>query len=524
MRTIVIMLMLVSSLSTLTNSANAQVSRTFPYDGVIADDEVYARSGPGKQYYPTSRFRKGDPVSVVRHDPGGWFMVEPPLGSFSWVRTEFVRRDGERGTVISETPVIAWVGTSFGDDHFVEQRRLQKGEEVEIIAEKTLKDERGEVAYLKIKPPKSHYRWVPGSKIVSADRTKQFAQTKRPDGDPFSDDSGSAGAVLDPNVAPVDLAQLEAIKESGRAEAGAENFGDGVPLPKEVAAKTPGSKARSRTDTNADTESPFAATKNKVSSAKDKAGTADRQQRLANIDKQLQEITQQDTRAWEFAEIEQELLELQSHSDTADAASRRLALLASYQKTKSVYDEVAQIMEQTNRRDAELASAQRAGQQFVPPTVVPEGQPLSTTQPVNVNRGPVPAQTPSIRPTQPGRTPAPAIRTRPTTPQPQSQPGTQLRTQPAAPNGKPAPQNSPTRNRFGGAGIIQRSSANIPNAPKHVLVHPNGRVLAFLQSDGVDLDQYVNESMGLEGERTFRPDLQSDLMVVRAAQPVKLKP
>ncbi len=499
MRTIVIMLMLVSSLNALVNSAAAQVSRSFPYDAAIVDDEVYARSGPGKQYYPTSRFRKGDPVSVVRQDPGGWFMIEPPLGSFSWVRTEFVRREGEQGTIISDTPVIAWVGTSFGDDHFVEQRRLQKGEEVEIVAEKILKDERGEVAYLKIKPPKGHYRWIPGAKAVSADKSKLLVQTKRPSGDPFSDDSDSTGAVRDPNVSPVDMAELEAIKDSGPAE----TFGDKVPQPKDVASKTPGSKTRPKS--GADTASPFG-------SADGKSGSSDRQQRLASIDRQLQEITQQDTKQWNFGDIEQELLELQSHDDTADAASRRLTQLGKYKRTKSVYDEVAQIMEQTNRRDAELASAQRVGQQFVPPTVVPEGQPQPGTQPVNVNRGQLPVQNPTVRPTQPGRAPAPAIRSRPTTPQPVS------------PTRQPLPQNAPARGRFGGAGVIQRSSANIPNAPKHVLVHPNGRVLAFLQGDGVDLDQYVNESMGLEGERTFRPELQTDLMIVRAAQPVKLKP
>ena len=500
MRTIVIALMLVSSLSTLVNSASAQVSRTFPYDAVIVDDEVYARSGPGKQYYPTSRFRKGDPVSVVRHDPGGWFMVEPPLGSFSWVRTEFVRRDGERGTIISDTPVIAWVGTSFGDDHFVEQRRLQKGEEVEIIAEKTLKDERGEVPYLKIKPPKGHYRWIPGAKIVSADKSKLLVQAKRPGGDPFSDDSDSPNAIRDPNVAPIDMAELEAIKEGTPAE----TFGDKKPPSKELATKSPGSKTRSKSD--ADNESPFGP-------SKAKAGSAERQQRLAAIDKQLQEMTQRETKDWNFGDIEQELLDLQSHEETADAASRRLAQLSKYKQQKSVYDEVAKIMEQTNRRDEELAAVQRAGQQFVPPTVVPEGQPQAGTQPVNVNRAPVPAQNPTVRPTQPGRTPAPAIRSRPAMPQ-----------QPLPQNRQPQPQSAPARGRFGGAGIIQRSSANIPNAPKHVLVHPNGRVLAFLQGDGVDLDKYVNESMGLEGERTFRPELQADLMVVRAAQPVKLKP
>jgi hypothetical protein len=204
-------------------------------------------------------------------------MIEPPLGSFSWVRTEFVRRDGEHGTIISNDPVIAWVGTTFGDDHFVEQRRLQKGEEVEIVAEKTLKDERGEVAYLKIKPPKGHYRWVPGAKIVSADKSKQFAQAKRSATDPFSDDSNSTGTVRDPNVAPVDLAELEAIKESRPPDA----FGDNVPQPKDVASKSLGSKARGKSD--ADTESPFGSPKE--NSPKEKVSSATSNKNCSNCNR-----------------------------------------------------------------------------------------------------------------------------------------------------------------------------------------------------------------------------------------------
>ncbi|HLQ45089.1 MAG TPA: SH3 domain-containing protein, partial [Planctomycetaceae bacterium] len=95
MRAIVIALMLVWSQTGFADSAAAQ-SRQFPYDALIADDDVYARSGPGQRYYPTSRFRKGEHVTVVRHDPGGWFMIEPPAGSFAWVRQEFVKRDGDR--------------------------------------------------------------------------------------------------------------------------------------------------------------------------------------------------------------------------------------------------------------------------------------------------------------------------------------------------------------------------------------------------------------------------------------------
>ena len=40
----------------------------------------------------------------------------------------------------------------------------------------------------------------------------------------------------------------------------------------------------------------------------------------------------------------------------------------------------------------------------------------------------------------------------------------------------------------------------------------------------MDLSKYVGESMGLEGNRYYRPDLKSDFMVVKSLQPVKLKP
>ena len=71
---------------------------------------------------------------------------------------------------------------------------------------------------------------------------------------------------------------------------------------------------------------------------------------------------------------------------------------------------------------------------------------------------------------------------------------------------------------------IKSRTPGEPGLPKHVLVHPNGQRLAYLQGEGVDLDKYLGESMGLEGERYFRKDLKSDYMVVKSLQPVKLKP
>jgi hypothetical protein len=84
------------------------------------------------------------------------------------------------------------------------------------------------------------------------------------------------------------------------------------------------------------------------------------------------------------------------------------------------------------------------------------------------------------------------------------------------------PQGSPP---LDGAGIIQRAAATSPNGPRHVLLAPNGRILAYLQAGGgVNLDAYVGRPMGIMGARAYRPELQTDLIVVRGIIPVRLTP
>ncbi|MBC7821760.1 MAG: hypothetical protein IAG10_33150 [Planctomycetaceae bacterium] len=475
MRTIVIAVMLVTSLAVLTDKATAQ-SQKFPYDAIIADDEVYARSGPGKpQYYATSRFRKGDHVTVISHDHGGWFKIEPPPGSFAWVRQELVARQGDRGVITGDSPVVAWVGTSFGDDHYVESRRLQPGEDVEILGEKSLRDERGEVAYLRIRSPKGHFRWILGSKIVTSERQLAAANARAREGNPFTSSKNSDDPARDPNVSRVDMASLDPNDE------GAANS-KSVPAPKEF--------ERRPAPTPKDLEEDVAGL-NPQTPAKTESGApssfvtmdASGQQRLAAIDEQMKAILQLNTRDWDFTAIEAELQALQAQESTSTGAARRIASLSKYKRIKSDYDDFASIMDRTNRRDAELAAAAQRGNQPAAPSRPATAPPL-----------------PNSRVAPPGRSSAPALPSR------------------------SAPNTAPTKGRFGGAGIIQRSGSNQPGVPKYVLQHPNGQRLAYLQGDGVDLAKYVGESMGLEGERFYRPDLKSDFMVVKALQPVKLKP
>ncbi len=56
-----------------------------PYTAYVNADDVYVRSGPGRNYYPTEKLQQGDTVEVYRHDPGGWLAIRPTPGSFTWV-------------------------------------------------------------------------------------------------------------------------------------------------------------------------------------------------------------------------------------------------------------------------------------------------------------------------------------------------------------------------------------------------------------------------------------------------------
>ncbi|RMG33488.1 MAG: hypothetical protein D6725_15540 [Planctomycetota bacterium] len=170
-----------------------------PFEARVARDTL-ARSGNGERFYVTNRLKEGDRVVVERVDPSGWGGIQPPPGSFSWIRSQYVQRQGNRGTV-TEDNVVVRVGSEFGDDHQVEQVRLSRGDVVEILGEQVLVSDGRRIPMLKIRPPKGELRWVPARDIVPlrpADRIKAAdasafdaasAAAPRPEGAPTQTDT-----------------------------------------------------------------------------------------------------------------------------------------------------------------------------------------------------------------------------------------------------------------------------------------------------------------------------------------------
>ena len=136
----------------------------FPYKACVTADDVYVRSGPGDNYYPTDKLKAGTEVEVYRHDPGGWFAIRPPKGSFSWVSSRHLQFDGNHLATVSGERVAARVGSRLSDLRDVIQVRLHNGEAVEVVEPRRNAQSGDETtaAWCKIAPPSGEFRWVSG--------------------------------------------------------------------------------------------------------------------------------------------------------------------------------------------------------------------------------------------------------------------------------------------------------------------------------------------------------------------------
>ena len=156
----------------------AVAAEQFPYTAYANSDDVYIRSGPGKNYYPTEKLRKGEAVEIYRHDPGGWYAIRPPQGSFCWVPADALKPKGDHLATVEKDRTMCFVGTRFSNAHDVHQVRLDKGEEVEILDIKQVGDGPNAQSWCQIAPPSGEFRWVFG-KFVDRDPPAGFRAPRR---------------------------------------------------------------------------------------------------------------------------------------------------------------------------------------------------------------------------------------------------------------------------------------------------------------------------------------------------------
>jgi hypothetical protein len=137
--------------------AGAQSTQpSFPFDGEITADDVYVRSGPGSNYYPTTKLYADDRVRVLG-EQFGWLKIAPPEGSFSFVDMSLVQRGEGTAATISEDNTRVRAGSSLSSHKREVQLLLKKGTPVTILGEAD--------GLYKITPPSEAVLWVSGQYV-----------------------------------------------------------------------------------------------------------------------------------------------------------------------------------------------------------------------------------------------------------------------------------------------------------------------------------------------------------------------
>lgn len=462
--------------SVFMSAATEAQSTDFPYEARVVAEETYARSGAGDAYYPTQRLPRESTVIVHRHDPGGWYCIEPPEGSFSWIPERFVKRLSDSEGEVTEDNVAAWVGSEFGDETSTFQRRMKAGEKVAILDQKQIDTTSGLQSMLKVLPPIRERRWIPGAAVVPVNENLRRKQNT----DPFKVPGNAKlqdGAIVTPDQAKKRTAMN----------------GNGV-----VDVPPPG---------------PSSQLQNLKSLRQE-------QQQLAEIDRRFREMILQDASRWELDAIENQYRSLQSasaHKPISGQIDMRYPAIERYRRRLVSLMEIKDVTTQTEMRDAQLLARHSqngfglpnsATASIGPESMAPQGEPMELAAAFDsfLNR--------DVSNIAANQQTAPSV----TSMTPESSPTAE---NPAAATSSVITPGSP-QNRFVGAGFVQKVGDGEAGAG-YVLIAPSGKILADLKPTGnVRLEDFVGQQVGVQGSRWSEKE-KRDIIEVSALESVRIR-
>ncbi|MCR9199512.1 MAG: SH3 domain-containing protein [Planctomycetaceae bacterium] len=461
--------------------------RQLPYQAEVIANETYARSGGGERYYPTMSLKRGDTVKVLRHDPGGWYMIEPPRGSFSWVPSRYVRGVNGATGEITDDNVAVFVGSAFGDETSVWQRNMRAGEKVTILGQQTLDTQSGPMQMYKIAPPKREFRWVKGSDIVPTDKSVREARDRNP------------------YEVPSEIAREQKRRPAVPTARSPEGF------------------------TTPDNTAPSFAPSRQLAKLK---RVREEQRALLELDQKFRFMITSPASEWDLDQLEQDYLNLQqklTHKPLSGQIDLRYPAIYRYRQRKAQIEEFNRLTSATEKRDSQLM-AQQYGMSS--PQLVQSTPPLYSSVPqlATGETGPVVGMG-SVMSAGPvigsNTTDGGTVSTDGTLSVPERSFGggssVPTITLPEVATGdNSTASNVPANSKYIGAGFLQRGAGE--NSNEYLLTSPSGKVLARVTPDkNVDMEKYVGTSVGLQGKRWFDPQVKTDRIEVSGLEPVRIR-
>jgi len=330
--------------------------QNFPYKAYVIDNDVYYRSGPGKNYYPTGKLQAGDQVEVYRHDPGGWYAIRPPEGSFSWVSGRYLKLDGDGLAEVTGDRVAARVGSQFSDIRDVIAVRLHRGEVVEVLDSEEIGSGAAAGTWYKIAPPSGEFRWVFGKHIA-----KEYAGDGIRKAGPGQSPLVKPGRTPSETI-PVAVEQtVEVPSDQAAGPSASEAAEDWLPL-----AGRPESEALAEHYTN---EFVDRATDPAGSLTMRRISPEEFQKELDEIDVELSIMLVEEPTVWEFAPLRVRARFLLTQAETALERGRAQALVRRIEQSEDIkarYDAVAKTRTRTERQNGQLAALSRVRRSFGP--------------------------------------------------------------------------------------------------------------------------------------------------------------
>lgn len=338
---------------------------SYPYEAiVVADDGEDVWCGPDtKKYYPTSHLNKGDRVKVFRSDPGGWCMIAPPAGSFSWVRDINVARNKPDSGAIKANRTIVHVGSDLQPNEFlIYQAELNQGDAIEILAEREFRIDGEEPRKMfKIPSPRGEKRWIKRKSITPANAYRA---------EPLEDEPApkKRGPIAendsDSPMRPVSI---------------------GTPFQDEAA------EAEVKEPVEKSEKAPVDATE-----------VGESRRKLYEIDGQFREMVKQEPISWDLDAIEDQYKQLDADYDQPALAldvGRRLESVKRHRKIQGDYSDFHRLVTTSKERDAQLLTQQGAGPMLTPSTpdrpIVGNGNPTPLAQQAAPQTSGNPALTPT---------------------------------------------------------------------------------------------------------------------------------
>jgi hypothetical protein len=332
----------------------------FPYKAYITSNDVYVRSGPGKNYYPTNKLAAGTEVEVYRHDPGGWYAIRPPEGSFAWVSGRYLQATGEAGLAkVVGDEVAARVGSEFSDIRDVIQVRLHRGEIVEVVDKKEFGAGPDAGVWYKIAPPSGEFRWVAG-RYVDPDYPKDGVRKSSAANNPLLHPTPASPPVAAEAPRPVRAEEQPAVT-SAESWTPAKT----APQPVSPAVATVESRRAPPEVTSSFGPRQFQDPEDAQAAAKPtrKTSPEEFQEEVDKLEVDLSVMLVEEPTVWNFDELSLRAKSLMLQAETAVERGRVRTLLnkiAQSEDIKHRYDLIAQVRTKTERENQQLADLSQA--------------------------------------------------------------------------------------------------------------------------------------------------------------------